>query len=139
MLLINVNVIKNHFNYIHGRRTEFKEAVDKDSTVNMVDKALKDGNICMAESYLEIEAGHGKIKDNSGRWMIDCCTSPWKEGTTLLSDNDGFHIEGDSIETCFVIWKDERWNVFECSLNSVDELRKCLYCFKIIDPIRCKL
>mmetsp|Transcript_18551 Transcript_18551/g.28849 ORF Transcript_18551/g.28849 Transcript_18551/m.28849 type:complete len:379 (+) Transcript_18551:231-1367(+) len=131
-------VVGNHFNYIHGRKSMFEEGAEKDSTVNLVDKAIAEENMSLAESYLEVEAGHGKISDDGSEWIIDCCTLPWKEGTPFLRDNEEFYIEGNSIDTCFVKWKNERWDVFECSLNCVDELRH-IFCFIRTDPISSKL
>jgi hypothetical protein len=97
-------VVGNHFNYVHGRRKGWQEAVQQmtkllmthtgvsqkpDSLVELVDAALDHGlDRTLLEHLLDVEAGHGLIfqEENNEKpnWKIDCAIQPWREGTMLF-------------------------------------------------------
>jgi hypothetical protein len=121
-------VVGDHFNYIRGRalaapslnREQYENAT---SLVTLVDAALEAGDRETAIAWLgRIQAGHGRIgKDHA--WKIDCAIEPWKEGSLLFQESDVVVVDGTDVSDCTVIWNDERWNVFDTSLESVEQVK----------------
>ena len=113
-------VVGNHFNYIFARKLSGKEnTYDKGNLVDLVDAAIKAGDRVTAESYLSIDAGHGTI---SNGWMIDSALQYWKEGTSLFSNESGsFVAKGDNIDNCLLTWNKSIWDIYESSLQSMDD------------------
>jgi len=115
-------VVGNHFNYIRGRalatiKPEYEDAV---SLVALVDAALEVGDRDTAKEWLgRIDAGHGRITD---KWTIDCAIQPWKEGTMLLGESEVV-VEGSDMSDCRVIWNGERWNVFDSTIQNVEQVK----------------
>ena len=120
-----IAVVGDHFNYIFSRSLSGTEnTYGKGTLVNLVDAAIEAGDRQSAESYLTIDAGHGTI---SSGWVIDCALQYWKEGTCLFSndnktDTDTIHVNGASIESCHLSWKEKKFEVYESSLISVQDL-----------------
>ena len=118
-------MVGDHFNYIRGRalmetKPEYSNAT---SLVTLVDDALDAGDRVTAIKWLSrIDAGHGRIADE---WTIGCAIQPWKEGT-LLFTKDEIVVEGKDISTCLVMWKGERWNVFDSTLQNVQQVKNML-------------
>jgi hypothetical protein len=113
-------VVGDHFNYVLGRDFQGNEkSYPQTSTlVDLVDAAVDAGDIATARSMLSIEAGHGRI---SKGWILDCAIPPWNEGKPVW-DQAEVRVEGDSIDSCTVIWKGEHWDVFDSSFDSVQDL-----------------
>lgn len=114
--------IGDHFNYVLertfvGNENKYQET----SLVDLVDAAISVGDLKTARSYLSIEGGHGRV---SRGWRLDCAISPWDEGTALWTHNGDcdVHVEGDSIDSCYIMWKGERWEVYDCSFQNVQDL-----------------
>jgi len=96
------------------------------STVGLVDMSLENRQISTARSYIDIEAGHVSIMPN-GKWYIDCCTVPYKEGKLM----EEFRIvqKGESVKSCIILWHDSscEWEILECSSESIDDLKANLF------------
>ena len=114
-------VVGDHFNYLVGRCIIGTEEVQT-SLVGVVGTALSKGDRATAESFLHMEAGHGRV---STGWKIDAAIQPWKEGTILFDDED-IRVVGDSIDSCHVLWDGTRWDVYESSFKTVGQLRDVL-------------
>jgi hypothetical protein len=116
-------VVGDHFNYLLSRNLLGTEDLEGRSTlVEVVDAALTRGDRSAAESFLSMDAGHGRI---SIGWKIDAAIQPWREGYALFEDGD-IAVEGDSIDTCHVMWKGSRWSVYESSFETINDLRNVL-------------
>jgi hypothetical protein len=119
-----VVVVGDHFNYLFDRTLTGKEdTYGKGSLVDLVDFSIAYGDRETAEAFLGIDAGHGRV---SGGWMIDAAIQPWKEGTAFITSHDHIRVIGTSIECCHVQWNDVSFEVYECSLDSVDDLSEFL-------------
>jgi hypothetical protein len=117
-------IVGDHFNYCLGRQ----DAVDKTpdsagSLIGLVDAAVEQGDLETARSWLSIQGGHGSI---STGWVVDAAIEFWTEGAPIWSKSD-ICVEWSSIEECHVVWKGERWDVFECSLTSPEDLQALLW------------
>eukprot|EP00980_Cylindrotheca_fusiformis_P003036 scaffold709_cov197-Cylindrotheca_fusiformis.AAC.4 len=117
--------INDHFNYVLERKRNDKKNPQETSLVDLVDAAVAAGDLTTARSYLSIEGGHGRV---STGWRLDCSISPWDEGKQLWK-NDGdsnIQVQGDSIDSCHILWKGEKWEIYDCSFETVEELRNYL-------------
>jgi hypothetical protein len=118
-------VVGTHFNYIKGHAVLASGCCHKypnaTSLVTLVDAALEAGDLATALEWLgRIEAGHGHV-DN---WIVDCAIQPWKENTRLFQKEELVVTGGNDFdETCHVLWKGERWNVFETTFQNVQQLK----------------
>ena len=114
-------VVGDHFNYVLERQLpEDVNDYDQKSLVDVVDAAVAAGDLDTARSYLSIQGGHGTI---SSQWTIDSAIPPWNEGTKLWNPNELMVVEGDSIDTCQLSWKGEKWDLFDSSFETVRELK----------------
>jgi hypothetical protein len=120
-------LVGDHFNYILSRKFSGEEkdySTRATNLVDLVDAAVSDGDLTTARSYLSIEAGHGRV---SKGWKLDCAIPPWNEGQDVRSSNDeGFILEGSNLETCIIMWKGETWDLYDCSFETIDDLRQFL-------------
>ena len=96
---------------------------DKSSLVDLVDAAIANGDRQTAEAFCTIDAGHGTLSNN---WEIDCAIQPWKEGTSLWQKR--VSVVGSSMDDCWIVWDAEIWDIFECSVLSLDDLKEILHC-----------
>jgi hypothetical protein len=116
-------LVGDHFNYVLSRNLVGNEKEYPQKTlVDLVDAAVSAGDLATARSYLSIEGGHGRV---SNGWKLDCAIPPWNEGNKLWTPDD-LKIEGDSIESCRVLWGREEWEIYDCSFESKEELRDFL-------------
>jgi hypothetical protein len=119
-------LVGDHFSYIisrnfSGQETEYPDA---GSLVNLVDAAVAANDLITARSYLSIRAGHGTV---SSGWKLDCAIPPWNEGETITSLMDGpMIVEGVDIESCSILWNGETWDVYDCSFESIEDLKAFL-------------
>ena len=116
-------LVGDHFNYVTSRKFSGSERSynNKTSLVDLVDEAVANGDLITARSYLSIEGGHGRV---SNKWKLDCAIPSWNEGKDIQSVGDGcFVVTGTDILSCSVVWKGYNWDVFDCSFESVDELK----------------
>lgn len=117
--------IGDHFNYVLTRTLNgnVKDYPEAESLVEIVDAAVSAGDLETARSYLSTQGGHGRI--SNGRWRIDIAISPWEEGKQLWNYNKEVDIQlvGDSIDSCHILWKGERWDLYDCSFHSVQDLK----------------
>jgi hypothetical protein len=115
--------IGDHFNYVLERKFvgSEKEYPQETSLVDLVDAAVSAGDLETARSYLSIEGGHGRV---SSGWRLDCSISPWDEGTALwMYGGEGdIQVEGDSIDSCYILWKGEKWELYDCNFRNVQDL-----------------
>jgi hypothetical protein len=120
-------VVGDHFSYCLDREITQQRhkayAKHNGSLVSLVDEVLKLGDLEAARAWLGIQGGHGQV---SRGWQLDHCIEFWKEGSPLWSKAD-ILVQGEFVEDCRLIWNQEAWIVFECSLVSVDDLRELLY------------
>ena len=118
-------VVGDHFNYVLGRKFNGKEAPypNKNTLVDLVDAAIDSGDINTARSYLSIEAGHGRL---SKGWELDLAIPPWNERTAFW-ERGKVTMHGESLEDCFLMFENERWDLFECSLESMKDLKQFLF------------
>jgi hypothetical protein len=117
-------IVGDHFNYCLGRQDAVDRAPDgTGSLIELVDAAVERGDLETARSWLSIQGGHGTI---STGWVVDAAIEFWTEGSPLWSKSD-VCVFGSSIEECHVVWKGERWDVFECSLTSPEDLQALLW------------
>jgi len=116
-------VVGDHFNYVLNRNADLpKEYADFGTLVDVVDAAIDKNDLEIARAWLGLQGGHGRI---SNGWKLDHCIEFWREGSPLWG-RDNVQVQGEAIDKAKVIWNKEEWNVFECSLESVDDLRKLL-------------
>ena len=116
-------LVGDHFNYVTSRKFSGSERSynNKTSLVDLVDEAVANGDLITARSYLSIEGGHGRV---SNKWKLDCAIPSWNEGKDIQSVGDGcLVVTGTDILSCSVVWKGYNWDVFDCSFESVDELK----------------
>ena len=130
--------IGDHFNYIHGRRCELSRGPpdaysSATNLVELVDMALKNNDRETAIDCLSIDAGHGRISTDSKtgkvKWTIDCAIQPWKQGICLFEDD--ITVTGGpslDLDNCYILWTNEKWKVFECPFQNVNELAMFLGC-----------
>jgi hypothetical protein len=117
-------IVGDHFNYCLARQgTGEKAPGGAGSLIGLVDAVAEQGDMETARAWLSIQGGHGTI---SSGWVLDAAIEFWKEGTPLWNKSD-VHVEGSSIEECHVLWKGERWDVFECSLTRPEDLQALLW------------
>ena len=83
---------------------------------------MESGELETARSYLSIEGGHGTV---SSQWKLDCSIPPWNEGRKLWEVGD-LSVEGERIDSCYVLWKGEKWEIYDCSFETVEGLRRFL-------------
>jgi hypothetical protein len=116
--------LQDHFNYLLDRIVSGKlPKYDKSSLVDLVDAAIANGDRQTAEVFCTIDAGHGTV---SNKWEIDCAIQPWKEGTSLWQNN--VSVVGSSMDDCWIVWDDRIWDIFECSVPSLNQLKEILGC-----------
>jgi hypothetical protein len=116
-------IVGDHFNYVLAREFQGDENKYPQKTlVGLVDAAVEAGDLTTARSYLSIEGGHGRVSKD---WTLDCSIPPWNEGTQLWGEGD-VRVDGEAIEGCQVKWKDDMWDVLDCSFDSVRELEEFL-------------
>lgn len=120
-------VLGDHFNYCLDREVTGlqikKNSATAGSLVNLVDAAIKQGDLATARAWLGVQGGHGRI---SRGWQLDHCIEFWKESSPLWSKID-VAVHGESIDDCTIIWNGEAWEIFECTLSTVNEVRDLLY------------
>ena len=116
-------IVGDHFNYCLDRENVVAGKDQSDSLVSLVDQALERNDLETARRWLSVQGGHGRIAKG---WKIDKAIEFWKEGSPLWSKSE-IVVEGDSIQDCRVKWNGETWNVFECSLLSVEGLQNLLW------------
>jgi hypothetical protein len=118
-------VIGDTFGYMLDRTLSGVEKgyPDAASLCSLVDLAVAQGDLSTAHAWLSMQAGTGRIRDN---WRISRALEYWKEGTPLWYRSD-VHICGSSIDQCVLMWKDEFWDLFECNLKTIEELRALLW------------
>lgn len=114
-------VVGDHFNYIFARKLKGNENnYEKGNLVDLVDAALKVDDRDSAELYVSIDAGHGTV---SSGWVIDCALQYWKEGRSLFSSENGTFVrDGTNMESCDLTWNRSKWDVYESSLQSMDDM-----------------
>jgi hypothetical protein len=120
-------VVGDHFNYCIDR-----SVTDHDITYrlengcaslgDLVDTAIRQGDLETARRWLSVKGGHGRI---SSGWIVDCAIEFWKEGQPLWG-KDEVQVEGNSMDDFRLYWNNEPWEVFQCNLTSVNSLRKLL-------------
>ena len=114
-------LVGDHFNYVLSRSLRGDEnTYSQKSLVDLVDSAVSAGDLATARSYLSIEGGHGRV---SNGWKLDCSIPPWNKGEKLWTLND-LKIEGETISSCCIFWKDEKWEICDCSFESKEALQK---------------
>lgn len=110
-------VVGDHFNYMYGRMLMGNELTyGQSSLVDLVDAAIDAGDRATAESYLSIDAGHGRI---SMGWKIDCAIQPWKKDTRLFNVAS-IDIHGSDVESCRIIMDGVPYKVYESSVGIKD-------------------
>ena len=119
-------VVGDHFNFCSDRRVKTQSAPYHDcaSLVDLVDAAVERNDLETARAWLGLQGGHGRV---SKGWQLDKCIEFWREGNSLWNRND-VRVQGDTLAEAMVIWNEEKWDIFECSLASVVELRELLHC-----------
>jgi hypothetical protein len=138
-------IVGDHFNYCAGRALVRNSEADSRATVasaaaddeaacaslvDLVDRAVACGEIDVARAWLgRIRGGHGRISaatSGSGcSWTIDTAVEFWREGTCFWSGVPAKLI-GDSVDACRIEHGQDAWEVFECSLPSIEELESVL-------------
>lgn len=122
-------IIGDHFNYVFARdlsslsEEKQKKYSSYGSTVGLVDAALDQDDLDVARAYLSIQGGHGTI---SSGWVVDCANEPWMEGKPFWDAQDPISVEGEKLNDCKVVRKNEEWDVFDTTLTSVAELKEVL-------------
>lgn len=112
--------MKDHFNYLFDREIDGNEPkYGKSSLIDVVDASIANGDRSTAEKFLSVDAGHGRI---SAGWEIDCSIRPWKEKSNLWASNE---LQVDE-EMQYVNWNNQKWEIYECSLSTADELAQAL-------------
>lgn len=110
--------LKDHFNYLLDRKVSGNNRTyESSSLVDLVDSAIASGDRATAESFCSIDAGHGRL---SNKWKIDCAIQPWKEGSTFWCT---VAVEGLTLDDCWILRNGDIWDIVECSLDSVDDLK----------------
>jgi hypothetical protein len=125
-------MVGEHFNFLVDRQVNNQPALAA-SLVATVDKAVVDGDLEKARAWLGIQGGHGLVTDQGG-WKVDAAIEFWIEGSQLWQtkgDIQVVQVEG-SVETpwkdkVYVRWKGDKWEVFECNLESAIELQDLLW------------
>ena len=123
-------VVGDHFNYCLNNNRPVESSIadaasayaDKGTLVDLVDAAVERKDLDTARAWLSLQGGHGRI---SAGWKLDHCIEFWREGSALWKRGD-VQVHGDTIEQATVLWNKEEWDVFECSLTSVSDLRQLL-------------
>ncbi|MGH7974041.1 MAG: hypothetical protein ACREBR_00845 [bacterium] len=90
------------------------------NVVELVDALLTRGERALAENYLDISGGHGRVRPG---WIVDCAIQSWREGISLFDESEGFRIEGSNLENCRLFWNNEEWVLFDCSFTMLDDLK----------------
>lgn len=107
--------VGNHFNYLNAHGDWDKDRMKGNSTIELIDSAIDNGNRCDAEKHLlSIDAGHGLIDEG---WTILDAIHPWKKGSKLLGLGSSIQVQGSTIESCKVIIDGIFWQVLECSVS----------------------
>ena len=117
--------IGDHFNFVSARDLVPNKYPKQKSLVDLVDTAIAAGDMKTAISYLSIEGGHGIVSDG---WRLDCAIRSFDEGKKLWT-KDEVIVKGDSLEDCEIILKGEKWDLFDCSFESIEELKIYLRVF----------
>ena len=114
-------VVGDHFNYVLARDLTGNETryPEQKSLVELVDAAIEAGDLTTARSYLSIEAGHGRVSDG---FKLDLAIPPWNEGKPLWN-KDEIKLEGDSLQSFHFIWRNEKWELYDCSFGTLAELK----------------
>ena len=119
-------VVGDHFNFCLDQRCVVQPlGAPYDncaSLVDLVDAAVERDDLMTARAWLGMQGGHGIV---SRGWKLDHCIEFWREGHSLWKRDD-VHVQGDSIANATVVWNGEEWDVFECSLASIVQLRELL-------------
>lgn len=116
----------DHFNYVKSRSFSGNESVYATATslVDLVDEAVANGDLATARSYLSIEGGHGLI---SNGWKLDCAIPPWNEGKDISTVCDGpLEVVGENLASCSIVFQGVNWDIYDCSFETVDQLKKFL-------------
>mmetsp|Transcript_15809 Transcript_15809/g.39288 ORF Transcript_15809/g.39288 Transcript_15809/m.39288 type:complete len:452 (+) Transcript_15809:103-1458(+) len=138
-------IVGDHFNYLLPRKLtpgiakkKEKKYPNVSSLVDLVDVAVSQGDLDIARAYLSIEAGHGRV---SNGWTVDCSIPFWKEGTQFWDPRISGQVkvvvkfENENEDTsgcapsvkvqdlCKVMWKDQIWDIYDCSFETVDKLQ----------------
>jgi hypothetical protein len=114
----------DHFNYLMSRKLSGKECSYNKATslVDLVDDAIKSGDLETARSYLSIEGGHGLV---SNGWKLDCAIPHWNEGKDIASiGGSALEIVGTDLLSCTIVWKGRTWELYDCSFDNIDDLKK---------------
>jgi len=107
-------IVGDHFNYMYDRVLRGNETTyAQSSLVDLVDAAIDAGDRSTAESYLSIDAGHGRI---SIGWKIDCAIQPWKQHTRLFDDGSVV-VHGSDVESCRILLDGVSYKVYESSVG----------------------
>lgn len=120
--------VGDHFNFC--RQLSPRSVQDQESTqyedcrsqVEVVDKAIHSRDWTTARRFLSLQGGHGRLSDD---WKIDCSIEFWREGLPFWSPSE-IVVQGASVPSCTLNYQDECWEVFECSLLSLESLKKYL-------------
>ncbi len=116
----------DHFNYVMSRTLTGNENPDKEATslVDLIDAAIDKGDLETARSYLSIEGGHGLVSKN---WILDCTIPHWNEGKDVTSvGGSRLEVVGTDLDSCRIIWKGYNWDLYDCSFESIDDLKQFL-------------
>lgn len=116
-------VVGDHFNYCVDRPVPFPQPPPYQdfcgSLVDLVDAAVARGDLTTARQWLGVQGGHGRVSQG---WKLDRCIEFWKEGQSLWQHphDTSVQVQGDALAGAKLIWDDEEWDLFECSLESID-------------------
>lgn len=126
-------VVGDHFNYMIGRDSSdvTRRYPNASNLVELVDASIVNEDRSTAISLLSLKGGHGTI---SSGWTVDCSIQPWMSGKSLLEcieddeESTKFEVFGDGLD--FRMWDvvlgSSVWEIYECSLSSVLELKSLL-------------
>mmetsp|Transcript_3364 Transcript_3364/g.4477 ORF Transcript_3364/g.4477 Transcript_3364/m.4477 type:complete len:435 (-) Transcript_3364:179-1483(-) len=117
-------VAHDHFNYCFDRPFADLERSSKGSLVEVVDDFVEQNNLAEARRWLSLKGGHGTV---SSGWVVDSAVEFWVEGKPLWSlESVQLKCSNSSDarwwESCSLHWNEEVWFVFECNLDSFQEL-----------------
>lgn len=107
--------VGNHFNYLYANGDWDKDRMKGNSTIELIDSAIENGNRYGAEKHLlSIDAGHGLVNEG---WTILDAIHPWNKGARLFGDESSIQLQGSSVESCKVIIDGISWQILECSVS----------------------
>eukprot|EP00522_Entomoneis_paludosa_P007033 CAMPEP_0172445870 /NCGR_PEP_ID=MMETSP1065-20121228/5648_1 /TAXON_ID=265537 /ORGANISM="Amphiprora paludosa, Strain CCMP125" /LENGTH=575 /DNA_ID=CAMNT_0013196883 /DNA_START=384 /DNA_END=2111 /DNA_ORIENTATION=- len=123
-------VAHNHFNFCLGQSVgDHLPSTDKTSLTEIVDDFVAQGEFDKARQWLgRIRGGHGTV---SSGWEIDAAIEFWMEGqpfwsreTVELKCSRHQKEEKSWWESCTVTWNEQQWQLFECNLESFEQLQE---------------